>query len=178
MAEQKNWGVIAEFENPARLLEAMTKLTDDGYKDVESWSPFPIHGMDDAMKLSGSKVPWFTLTGAISGMSLAAWLQWWTGSVDYPVVIGGKPLFTWEYAVPVFFELTVLLSAICTFISIFVLNKLPMPSHPLDNVPMFRRVTDDAFFLSIESSDPLYDTEKSQTVLAELGGTNITLVEE
>jgi hypothetical protein len=178
MAEQKDWGVIAEFENPARLLEAAAKLTDDGYKDVESWSPFPIHGMDDAMKLPGSKVPWFTLTGAICGMTLAAWLQWWTGKVDYPVVIGGKPLFTWEYAVPVFFELTVLLSSIATFISIFVLNKLPRPSHPLDKVPMFRRVTDDGFFLSIESSDPLYDTEKSQTVLSELGGTNVTLVEE
>jgi len=105
-------------------------------------------------------------------------LQWWTGKIDYPVVIGGKPLFTWEYAVPVFFELTVLLSSIATFISIFVLNKLPRPSHPLDKVPMFRRVTDDGFFLSIESSDPLYDAEKSQTVLTELGGTNVTLVEE
>ena len=75
MAEQKDWGVIAEFENPARLLEAATKLTNEGYKDVESWSPFPIHGMDDAMKLPCSKVPWFTLTGAICGMTLAAWLQ-------------------------------------------------------------------------------------------------------
>lgn len=178
MAEKKDWGVIAQFENPARLLEAVTELTEKGYKDVESWSPFPIHGMDDAMKLSGSKVPWFTLTGAITGMTIAFLLQWWTGKIDYPVVIGGKPLFTWEYAVPVFFELTVLLSAICTLISIFVLNNLPKPSHPLDKVPMFRRVTDDCFFVTIESSDPMYDTEKSQTVLADLGGTNVTLVEE
>jgi hypothetical protein len=178
MADQKDWGVVAQFENPARLLEAATKLHASGYEQIESWSPFPVHGMDDAMGLSGSKVGWFTLTGGICGMSLAAWLQWWTGKFDYPIVIGGKPLFTWEYAVPVFFELAVLLSAIATLISIFALNKLPRPFHPLDRVPAFRRVTDDGFFLTIEASDPLYDPEKSQTVLAELGGTNITVVEE
>jgi hypothetical protein len=178
MADQKDWGVIAEFENPARLLEAASKLHQAGYQQIESWSPFAVHGMDEALGHSASKIGWFTLAGGTCGMTLAAWLQWWTGKIDYPIVIGGKPLFTWEYAVPVFFELAVLLSAIFTFIGIFVLNKLPLPFHPLDRVPAFRRVTDDGFFLTIEASDPLYDAEKSQTVLAELGGTNVTLVEE
>ena len=175
---KKNWGVLAEFANPAELLHAAQKLNDLGYKKFETWSPFPIHGMDDAMGLSGSKVPWLTLGGGLTGLSIGLLLQWWTGAVDYPLVIGGKPYFAWQYALPVTFELSILLSAFGTVFGMFALNLMPRPYHPLDNIPAFKRVTDDKFFLSIEVSDPLFDMEKTKTLLSELGGTDVTSVEE
>ena len=179
MSEIKtNWGVLAEFANPAELLHAAQELSDLGYKKFETWSPFPIHGMDDAMGLSGSKVPWITLGGGLTGLSIGLLLQWWTGAVDYPMVIGGKPYFAWQYALPVTFELSILLSAFGTVFGMFALNLLPRPYHPLDKVPAFKRVTDDKFFLSIEVSDPLFDMEKTKALLSELGGVGITEVEE
>jgi hypothetical protein len=175
---KKNWGVLAEFANPAELLHAAQKLSDLGYNKFETWSPFPIHGMDDAMGLSGSKVPWITLGGGLTGLSIGLLLQWWTGAVDYPMVIGGKPYFAWQYALPVTFELSILLSAFGTVFGMFALNMMPRPYHPLDKVPAFKRVTDDKFFLSIEVSDPLFDMEKTKTLLSDLGGVGITEVEE
>jgi hypothetical protein len=111
-------------------------------------------------------------------MTAALLLQWWTGAVDYPVMIGGKPLFAFEFATPVTFELSVLLSAFGAVFGMIGLNKLPQPFHPLDNVPMFRRVTDDAFFISIEVRDPSFNLLKSRELLESLGGRHVTVVEE
>ena len=177
MADNKYWGVVAQFENPARLVEAIVKVREAGYSDYECWSPFPIHGLEHTMGLPGSKVPWFTLAGSLTGLSLATWLQWWTGAVSYPVNIGGKPLFAVEPSVPIMFELTILLSAFGTLFGMLILNKLPRPFHPIDRYPAFRSVTDDGFFISIETTDPKFDQEESQALLASLGGTNVALVE-
>ena len=178
MAKSKIWGAVAQFENPARLVEGVQAVREAGYEAVEAYSPFPIHGMEKVLGLSGSKVPWITLAGGISGLSLAVWLQWWAGSVAYPVVIGGKPLFAVEPSVPIMFELTVLLSALATFAGMMVLNGLPKPFHPLDRYAPFRRVTDDKFFISIEANDPKFDADGVQAILAQAGGTNVALVEE
>ena len=97
MAENRIWGLVARFENPATLLHAATGLRDAGYKRYEVWSPFPVHGMDNAMGLKRSIVPWIVLGGGLTGMVGALLLQWWTGAVDYPVMIGGKPFFAFEY---------------------------------------------------------------------------------
>ncbi len=173
----KTWGLLAEFPNPAKLLEAAQKTRDAGYKEFETWSPFPVHGMDEAMGIGSSKVPWIVLAGGLLGMTTAVLLQWWSGAVEYPIVIGGKDLFSWEFALPVTFELSVLFSAFGAVFGMFILNKLPKPYHPLDRVPLFRRVTDDKFFLTIETRDPKFDMDASKAFLAELGGTNITVVE-
>lgn len=176
--ESRNWGVLAEFANPAELLEAAQALHDKGYTKFETWSPFPIHGMDDAMGLGGSKVPWIALAGGLTGVSIGASLQWWSGSQAYPLVIGGKPLFAWEFGMPVMFELTILLSAFGAVFGMFALNKLPKPFHPLDRIKRFKKVTDDAFFITIEVSDPKFELGAAQRVLAELGGTDVTVVKE
>lgn len=174
----RNWGVLAEFANPAELLEAAQALHDKGYTKFETWSPFPIHGMDDAMGLGGSKVPWIALAGGLTGVSIGAALQWWSGAVAYPLVIGGKPLFAWEFGMPVMFELTVLLSAFGAVFGMFALNKLPKPFHPLDRIKRFKKVTDDAFFITIEVTDPKFDLDGAQRVLADLGGSHVTVVKE
>lgn len=178
MADARNWGVLAEFKNPAELLEAAQALNDKGYTKFETWSPFPVHGMDDAMGLGGSKVPWIALCGGLTGVSIGFLLQWWSGTFAYPNVIGGKPLFAWEFGMPVMFELTVLLSAFGTVFGMFALNRMPKPFHPLDRVKRFKKVTDDGFFITIEVSDPKFDLSGAQQVLAELGGTGVTVVKE
>lgn len=178
MAKRRNWGVLAEFENPARLLEAAQALNDNGYKNFEAWSPFPIHGMDDAMGLPGSKVPWITLVAGVSGTTLGYTLQWWAGTHAYPLVIGGKELFSWEFGLPVIFALSILFASFGTVFGMFALNRLPRPFHPLDRVKAFKKVTDDAFFISIEVNDPKFDLEESTQLLESLGGTQVQLVKE
>ena len=178
MAENRIWGLVARFENPATLLHAATGLRDAGYKRYEVWSPFPVHGMDNARGLKRSIVPWIVLGGGLTGLVGALLLQWWTGAVDYPVMIGGKPYFAFEFATPVTFELSVLLSAFGAVFGMIALNKLPQPYHPLDNIAMFRRVTDDGFFISIEVRDPNFSLVRSRELLESLGGLNVTVVEE
>ena len=179
MAEHtRNWGLIAEFPNPARLLEAAQAVRERGYSKFETWSPFPIHGMDQAMGLGGSKVGWIVLAGGLTGMATGITLQWWAGTVAYPLVLGGKPLFAWEFGMPVIFELSVLLSAFGAVFGMLGLNRLPKPFHPLDRLKRFKRVTDDAFFLTIEASDPKFNLEESRKLLESLGGQGVTVVEE
>ena len=178
MAKSKIWGAVAQFENPAELVDAIKSIRAAGYKSVEAYSPFPIHGMEKYLGIGHSKVPWITLCGGLTGLTIAFTLQYWTGAVDYPVVIGGKPLFAIEPSVPIMFELTVLLAALSTFAGLMVLNGMPRPYHPLDKYAPFRRVTDDKFFISIEADDPQFDADKAQKDLADVGGTNVALVEE
>ncbi len=173
----RNWGVVAEFDNPARLLEAAHAVQDDGYRKWETWSPFPIHGMDDAQGLGGSKVPWIVLVMGVTGLITGFVLQWWSGAIEYPIVIGGKPLYAWEFAVPVTFEIAILLSAFGAVFGMFALNALPRPFHPLDRHKPFRKVTDDGFFLSIEAKDPRFHIEDTKDFLESLGGADVTVVE-
>ncbi len=177
MAKSKIWGAVAQFENPKELVDAVDTIRASGYKVVEAWSPFPIHGMEKHLGLGGSKVPWITLCGGLTGLTIAVLLQWLTGGVDYPVVIGGKPLFAIEPSVPIMFELTILLSALSTFAGLMILNGHPKPFHPLDTYAPFRKVTDDKFFLSIEATDPKFDETTAQQALTDAGGTNVALVE-
>ena len=177
MAKSKVWGAVAQFENPAELVDGVKSIRAAGYKSIEAYSPFPIHGMERVLGLPGSKVPWVTLCGGLTGLTIAVLLQWWTGAVDYPVIIGGKPLFAFEPSMPVMFELTVLLTCFGNLIGMFVLNGLPRHHHPLDGYEPFRKVTDDGFFLTIETADPKFDAEVCQSRLTELGGQNVAMVE-
>lgn len=176
MAEGRTWGLLAEFDNPAALLHAAQKAREAGWKRFETWSPFPIHGMDKAMGLGGSKVGWIVLICGLTGMVSAILLQWWTQAIAYPYKIGGKPLFAWEWATPVTFELSVLLSAFGAVFGMLALNRLPRPFHPLDRIPRFRKVTDDAFFLTLEADDPRFDPASARQFLESVGGKNITEV--
>ncbi len=175
MAEQ--WGIVAEFANPARLVDAVHGVRDEGYTKIETWTPFPIHGMDEAMGLPLSRVPWIVLGGGITGFLTGVILQWWSGAIAYPIVIGGKPLFAWEFGVPVIFELSILFGSFGAVFGMFFLNGMPRLFHPLDRVRAFRKVTDDGFFLTIEADDPRFDAETIMALLEKLGGTSIEEVE-
>ena len=171
-------GLLAEYEHPGALLKAAQKVHASGYKNFDTHSPFPIHGMDRAMGLGQSKVGYITLGGAIAGLALATWLQWWTSAVDYPINISGKPFFAIEPSIPIMFELTVLLSALAAVTGMFLLNGLPRPYNPLFYSSEFRRVTDDAFFLHIAASDPSFDLEESEALLRDAGALNVEVIHD
>lgn len=172
------YGLLAEFSNPGTLLHAAEAVREAGYRHFDTHSPFPIHGMDRAMGLGNSKVGFFTLGGGITGFAVAYWLQWWTGAVDYPLNISGKPFFAVEPSIPIIFELTVLFSAFGAVAGMLALNGLPRPHNPLFYSENFARVTDDAFFLHVAASDRRFDRTNTEQLLKDLGGYNIELLTE
>jgi len=170
--------LLAEFVNPAALIKAAEEMRDIGYTKFDCHSPFPIHGMDRAMGLTRSPIGWLAGLAAIIGCSAAFGLQWWTHAIDYPLVISGKPFFSFQAYVPVTFALGVLLAGFMALFGMLVLNKLPRPHHPLFNSDNFRSVTDDGFFVSVESSDPKYERAKTSALLETLGGKNIEVLKD
>ncbi|MCP4799308.1 MAG: DUF3341 domain-containing protein, partial [bacterium] len=129
----KLYGLLAEFETPHKLVDAVEKVRDQGFSKWDVHTPFPIHGMDGAMGIRGSRLPFIVLIGGLTGLVVATLMQWWTNAVDYPFIISGKPLFGLPAAFPVMFELTILLSAFATFFGMWGLNKLPKWHNPLFN---------------------------------------------
>lgn len=164
---EKPYGLLARFETPADIMEAAIKCRDAGYSKWDVHTPFPIHGMDDAMGLKKSPVGWFTLVGAVTGFFAGMTMIWFMNKFDYPLVVGGKPLFTPLYAFPVSYEMTILLGSFMTLFGMLFLNRLPRLHHPLLKVNAFKKATDDKFFLVIEAIDPKYAAEATRTFLVE-----------
>lgn len=169
---------MADFENPAKLMKAAEKCRDEGFRRWDVLCPFPVHGMDEAMGLKRSKVPFFTFIGGATGFCIGLFIVWYMNSYDYPLIVGGKPLFSPVFPFPVMYELTILLAALSSIVGMFILNGLPRHYHPVLKARNFAATTDDTFRIAIEASDPLYNTEKTRAFLAEIGGTNIQELED
>jgi hypothetical protein len=177
MANKKVEGIIAEFKNPAELIHAAEKLRDSEYKKFDCHSPFPIHGMDRAMGEKRSPLGWIVGIVAFLGLGGGVLLEWWTSTIDYPLVISGKPFFSYQAYGPVAFAVMVLSSSFIALLGMLILNKLPRLNHPVFNSDRFLKVSDDAFFVSIESLDPHFDQIKTSDFLKSIGGQNIELLE-
>lgn len=172
-----HWGVLAQFETAADIYHACEKVRDAGFKKWDAHTPFPVHGLDGAMGLKKSILPWFVLVIGLSGTTTGVLLQYWVHSVEYPLVFSGKPFFAWPAYVPVIFELSVLFSAFTCLFGMMALNKLPMLNHPLFRSQAFERVTDDKFFISIEGTDSNFDANRTVEFLKSLGASHVELVE-
>ncbi len=172
------YGLLAEFADPGALFQAARAVREAGYSHFDTHSPFPIHGMDKAMGLGNSKVGYITLGGGLAGLALATWLQWWTGGVDYPLDISGKPFFAVEPSVPIMFELTILFAALAAVGGMLALNGLPRPYNPLFYAENFARATDDAFFLHVAASDKRFDLEQTEQLLRGLGALYVRVIED
>lgn len=159
------------------MLKAATRVRDAGYKKFDCHSPFPIHGMDGAMGIKRSRLGYIVGTFAFIGFSGAILLQWWVGSVAYRLVISGKPFFSYQAYVPVTFALAVILSAFSALLAMLILNKLPRLNHPLFKSEIFQTLTDNGFFVSIESVDPLFDKDKTAEFMKSIGADRIETVE-
>jgi hypothetical protein len=172
------FGLLAEFADPNALVAACRQVRDAGFEHWDAHTPFPIHGMDEAMGIRGTQLPFLVLAGGFTGFALALLMQWWMNAVDYPFIISGKPLFGLPANIPVAFELTVLFSALSTFFGMWGLNGMPRLHHPLFTNARFRRATADRFFISIEARDPRFDPAATREFLASLGADAVELVHD
>ena len=170
--------LLAEFDSPGAVLHAAEKVRDAGYKDWDTHTPFPIHGMDAAMGMKDSILGRIAFPVGLTGPTRAFLMIWWMNAVDYPIVIGGKPPFSLPSMIPIMFELTVLLSAFAAVFGMFGLNKLPRHHHPLFNSERFSSFSNDKFFLSIESTDPKWNVEKTRELLESCHASHIELVQD
>ncbi len=162
-------GVLAQFDGPEALKAAAAGACEAGYTRLEAYSPFPVHGINAALRRRRTGLPWLVLAGGIGGATVALLLQWWTNAVDYPHIISGKPLFSLPANIPIVFELIILLSALAAFGGGLALSGLPEWFHPLTGSAKFRRVTTDAFFLTVEAADPKFDETATAELLRSLG---------
>ena len=178
--QPQTFGIAAEFPSAAALYHAAEKCRDQGFKKWDVHSPFPIHGMDDAMGLGNSKVSLIALIAACTGTVLAVMLEFIPSLWLYPIIVHGKPLnfFTVPAFFPIMFELTVLFSAFAAFFAWQIMNGLPRWNHPMFNWERFKRATNDGFFLAIEARDPRFTEIEARELLERSGGQHITIVHE
>jgi len=174
----KPYGMIAEFRTAASVLHAAQKVRDAGFRKWDVFTPFPVHGMDRAMGLRNSKVGWFAFIGGVIGYTTGMIMIWWMNAVDYPIVIGGKPLFSPFAAFPPSYELTILFGAFGSLGGMLFLNRLPRLYHPLLKNKRFSLVTHDRFFIVIECDDPRYSEAETRALLEEAGSPHIEVVED
>ncbi|MBV6513263.1 MAG: DUF3341 domain-containing protein [Ignavibacteriales bacterium] len=170
----KLFAVTALFNTPNEIISAAAKTAEKGYTKFDVHTPYPVHGMDRAMQLEPSKLGFITLAFGLSGTGLALMLAYWTMNVDYPMNIGGKPLFAFPAYVPVLFEVTVLLATLATVIGMLTFFfKFPSNSHPVHDTDFMKAVSLDKFGVIIESEDPLFNEEDAVSFLSSIGGTHI-----
>ena len=178
MSDVKLYGALAEFTNPAELYHACEKVRDAGFKAWDAHTPYPVHGLETAMGLERSLVPYIVfaagMTGAVTGFSMQAWVS----VVASPLVISAKPLLSWQAFIPVTFELGILFGALGALIGMLALNKLPQHYHSLFHSKRFESFSDDRFFISIEARDPKFDEAETVSFLEGLGSSHVELVED
>jgi hypothetical protein len=174
----KPYGVIAEFTTPAGIMHAAEKVRDAGFTRWDVFTPFPVHGMDHAMGLKNSKVGWFAFLAGVTGYTTGMLMIWYMNSFDYPIVIGGKPMFSPFAAFPPSYELTILFGAFGSLGGMLFLNRLPRLHHPLLKNRRFSQVTHDKYFLVIECDDPKYSEKETARLLESTGSNHIEMVEE
>ncbi len=179
MLEPTNtYGMAAEFETPAQALRAAERLRDAGFQNWDVYSPYPVRGMGGAMGLKNSKVGWFSCGGGAIGFAMGLGMVWFMNEFDYPILVGGKPLFSPLSAFPPAFELTILFGAFGALLGMLMVNKLPQLHHPLLKRRRFALASCDRFFVAVEASDPQYCEQRIRKLLEPLGSQNIERIAE
>lgn len=174
------YGYLAEFKSASALYKAAEKIRDAGFRKWDCYTPYPVHGLDGAMGLKRSILPWFVFFGGMVGTATAFALAYGTQVMIYPTIVQGKPtnIFTVPAFFPIMFELTILFAGFTALFGLLALIQLPRLNHPLFASRQFHRATDDGFFIAIEARDPKFSPNGTRDLLAAAGGANIELVEE
>lgn len=173
----KVYAVMGAFEEPDQLVDAGRKIREMGYTKLDAMSPFPVHGIDEAIGVPPSKLGWIVIWFSALGAATALLLIWYVGAINYRLVIGGKPFFDFSYSIPVTFELTVLFSAFASFLGMWAINGLPRLYHPSFNYSQAHRASDDLFLLVIEANDPKFDPQRTVEHLRSVGAGDVEVVE-
>ncbi len=171
------FGMAAEFDSVQDILWAAKEARAAGFTRMDAYTPFPIHGLDDAIGFRDSRVKWIIFFSGLFGGCFGLWLQWWVSTQAYPVNVGGKPFFSWPAFVPVTFECTILLASFGAFFGMLALNGLPKPYHPIFNAKNFELASQNRFFLCIEGDDPKFDVSETRSFLESLEPLTISEVE-
>jgi hypothetical protein len=171
------YGLVATFDTVPDVYHAAEQVRDAGIKHWDCITPFPIHGLDKAMGLKRSIVPRFSFIGGLIGFTTGMSMIFYTGAVDYKLIVGGKPYFSPLFAFPVSYELTILFTAFATIGGMFFLNGLPMHYHPVLKSAQIKAAMDDKFLIVIESRDPKFNLAQTRALLEKAGGHGITELE-
>lgn len=170
------YGLLAEFSSPELLVTATSRAHAKGYRCLDAYSPFPVHGLHEALGSPTNPMPAIMLTGGVLGGLTGYLMQYWATVISYPLNVGGRPLHSWPSYIPITFELTILFAASAGVIGWFVLAKFPQPYHPLFALDVFKRASRDGFFLCIEARDPLFERETCRDFLLETGAQTVVEV--
>jgi hypothetical protein len=172
----KAW-ILGEFPEPNAMMAAARKLREAGHADLDGYSPYPLHGLDEALGLARSRIPLLVFGGGMTGAIGGYLLQWWCNAVDYPINVGGRPPHSPPAFIPVTFELAILLGAFGAFFGLMMLMRLPRLHHPVFEAEAFRSASLDRFWVSVCTAD----TDKADEIrraLSELGASETAIVEE
>ena len=161
MKDPRIYGLLAEFDSVDTVIAAAHRVHDAGYRKIDAYSPFPLEELSEAIGFERNGVALVCLVGGLLGCTAAYVLQWWINTISYPVNIGGRPFHSWPSFIIVTFEMTILFSGLSAVFGMIALNGLPMPYHPVFNVPRFALASRNRFFLCIESTDPLFDRART-----------------
>ena len=174
IAPKDSW-VLAEFPTGAALVEATTKMRVAGFVEMDTYSPYPLHGGSEALGLPRSKVPLIALVAGLTGTVSALAMQTWMNSVDYPINVGGRPVLSLPAWIPITFELSVLLAAFGIFFGLLGLSRLPQPYHPVFEHEAFRSASTHGFWLSVQRT-PGQDVDRIKNELTGLGASQVAVV--
>ncbi|MBI3211014.1 MAG: DUF3341 domain-containing protein [Candidatus Solibacter usitatus] len=172
------YGLMAEFETADELVHACEAAHAEGYRKMDAYSPLPIEELHHALHIPDTPLPKFVLAGGLAGMVAGMGLLQWISNIAYPYNVGGRPLNSWPSFIPITFELTVLFAGLTTLVTLVMLCGLPMPYHPVFNVPRFKSASRDGFFFCIEAEDPRFDLQRTKEFLNSLRPSDVSEVEQ
>jgi hypothetical protein len=175
-AKSPVYGLLAEFDDPNALVAAAYRAHFEGYRRMDAYSPFPIEELHEALGAAPSRLPLIVLVGGAAGCAGGYLLQYWANALAYPLNVAGKPFNAWPMFIPVTFECTILGAALAAVLGMLALNGLPMPYHPVFNVPRFALASRNRFFLCIEAVDPRFELAATRQFLEALGPREVTTV--
>lgn len=164
--DKQLYALLAKFDTPEALVRASRQAIEAGYRKIDAYTPFPVEGLPRAMRMKPSLMPLLVLAGGVAGALGGFAMQTYATVIDYPLNIGGRPLFAWPAYIPISFELTILMGALAGVAGLFFFTRLPQPYHPVFNSPDFlEHASQDAFYLEIEAKDPQFDLDETRRFL-------------